>query len=183
MFTLKVDHEIELQLLQIQDSSELFQLVDRNRAHLRKWLPWVDSLTNSLQYHTIIPAWLKQYADNNGFHVGIRFHGALAGVIGLHSIDWNNNQTTLGYYLGKEFTGCGIMTRTVKALLDYIFFYLQLNRVEIRCGVSNDKSRAIPEKLGFMLEGIIREGEFLYNHFHDLAVYGMLARQWYERNS
>jgi ribosomal-protein-serine acetyltransferase len=182
MFTLKVDHEIELQLLQIQDSTELFQLVQRNRSHLRKWLPWVDSMVSSLQYQTIIPEWLKQYANNNGFHAGIRFKGKLAGVIGLHFIDWYNKQTTIGYYLGKEFEGYGIMTRTVKALLHYIFSHLFLNRVEIRCGVFNDKSRAIPERLGFVMEGVIRDGEFLHDHFHDLAVYGLLARQWADRS-
>ena len=183
MFTLKVDHEIELQLLQIKDSSELFQLVQRNRAHLRRWLPWVDSMVSSLQYKTIIPEWLKQYRDNNGFQAGIRFKGKLAGVIGLHFIDWFNKQTTIGYYLGKEFEGYGIMTRVLKTLLHYIFSHLQLNRVEIRCGVFNHKSKAIPERLGFVLEGVIQDGEFLYDHFHDLAVYGMLARQWYEKKT
>jgi ribosomal-protein-serine acetyltransferase len=178
MLTLKIDHELELKLIQIQDSSELFQLVDHNRAHLRQWLPWVDSMTSSLQYHSIILSWIKQYRDHNGFHAGIRYKGKLAGVIGLHSIDWYNNQTTIGYYLGKGFEGKGIMTRTVIALLDYIFFTVHLNRVEIRCAVLNNKSRAIPQKLGFEFEGVIRDGEFLYDHYHDLAVYGMLARHW-----
>ena len=83
MFTLKVDHEIELQLLQIKDSSELFELVQRNRDSLRRWLPWVDSMVPTLQYKTIIPEWLKQYRDNKVvFQAGIRFKGKLAGVIG-----------------------------------------------------------------------------------------------------
>ena len=70
------------------------------------------------------------------------------------------------------------MIRAVKGLLNYIFYNLNLNRVEIRCAVFNRKSRAIPQKLGFELEGVIRDGEFLYDHYHDLVVYGMLARHW-----
>jgi ribosomal-protein-serine acetyltransferase len=178
MFTLKVDHEIDLRLLQIHDSSQLFQLVDKNRKHLRQWLPWVDSITSSVQYHSIIFAWLSQYSDNNGFQAGIHYHNKLVGVIGLHSIDWYNKQTSIGYYLAEGYEGKGIMTRTVTALLHYIFTQLHLHRVEIRCGKQNKKSCAVPERLGFKKEGFIRDGEFLYDHYHDLVVYGMLSHEW-----
>jgi ribosomal-protein-serine acetyltransferase len=182
MLNIKVDHEINLQLFQQQDCSELFQLVESNRNHLREWLPWVDSITSSHQYFPIIYAWLKQYADHNGLYAGIRFKGKLVGVISLNSIDWNNQQTSLGYYLGKGYEGKGIMTKTVQAILFYIFLHLHLHRVEVRCGVHNKKSRAIPERLGFKQEGVIRDGEFLYDHYHDLVVYGMLSHDWLNQN-
>lgn len=182
MIIIKVDHEINLQLFQPRDRLELFQLVESNRTHLREWLPWVDSITSSHQYFPIINAWLKQYADHKGLNAGIRFNGKLVGVISLNSIDWNNQQTTLGYYLGKGYEGKGIMTRTVQAILSYIFLHLHLHRVEVRCGVHNTKSRAIPERLGFIKEGVIRDGEFLYDHYHDLVVYGMLSQDWFNLN-
>ncbi len=178
MFTLKVDQEIELQLFQLHDAEELYHLVDSNRTHLREWLPWVDNMTSPIEYHSIFQMWLKQFADNQGFNSGIRYNGVLAGTIGFHQIDWNHKQTSIGYFLGQGFEGKGIMTRSVQALVNYAFFELQLNRIEIRCGVDNQKSRAIPERLGFKQEGIIRDAEFLYDHFHDLALYGMLARDW-----
>jgi ribosomal-protein-serine acetyltransferase len=178
MFSLKVDQEIELQLFQIHHSEELYHLVNTNRKHLREWLPWVDNMTSPIQYHSIIPSWLRQFADNNGFNAGIRYKGKLIGSIGFHQIDWNNRQTSIGYYLAKGYEGKGIMTRTVQALVNYAFFDLGLNRIEIRCGVKNGRSRAIPERLGFVQEGIVRDGEFLYDHYHDLAVYSMLSRDW-----
>lgn len=182
MFTLKVDQEIELQLFQLQHAEELYHLIDNNRNHLRKWLPWVDGMSSPIQYHSIIPSWLKQFADNNGFNTGIRYNGVLVGSIGFHQLDWNNKQTSIGYYLAEGFEGNGIMTRSVQSLLNYAFLDLNFNRVEIRCGVGNQKSRAVPERLGFVQEGIIRDGEFLYNHYHDLVVYGMLARDWKSSN-
>jgi ribosomal-protein-serine acetyltransferase len=178
MFTLKVDQEIELQLFQLHHADELYQLIDQNRFHLRKWLPWVDSMDSPFQYHSIIPMWLKQFADNQGFNLGIRYNNHLVGAIGIHQIDWRNQQTTIGYYLSEHFQRKGIMTRAVQALLNYIFFEIRLNRVEIRCGEGNLKSRAIPERLGFTQEGIIRDGENLYGHYHDLIIYSMLAREW-----
>ncbi|MHC0036836.1 GNAT family N-acetyltransferase [Pseudoneobacillus sp. C159] len=178
MFTLKVDNEIELQLFQVHHANELFQLVDNNRYHLRRWLPWVDAMLGPEQYHSIIPIWLKQFADNQGVNLGIRYRGRLVGAIGLHQIDWQNQLTSIGYYLGEGYQGKGIITRAVQALLNYVFFELKLNRVEIRCGVANRKSRAIPERLGFYHEGTIRDGENLYGHYHDLMVYSLLARDW-----
>jgi ribosomal-protein-serine acetyltransferase len=178
MFTLKVDQDIELQLFQLKDCKTLFNLVDQNRHHLRKWLPWVDDMASHYQYETIIPMWLKQFAENNGFNAGIRYRGQLVGSIGMHFIDWRNKQTSVGYYLAEQAQGKGIMLRSVQAVLNYGFYDLGLNRIEIRCGEHNLKSRAIPVRLGFALEGKIRDGELLHTGFHDLIVYGILARDW-----
>ena len=181
MFTLKVDNQIELQLFQQHHALKLYQLVEENREHLREWMPWVDSMNSAYQFESIIPIWLSQFAENNGLNVGILYNGELVGSIGLHQIDWHNRMANIGYYLSKNAEGHGIMTRTVQSLLNYTFFTLGLNRVEIRCGVKNKKSRAIPERLGFVKEGIIRDGEQLYGNFHDLFVYGMLASEWKKR--
>ncbi|MGD6844263.1 GNAT family N-acetyltransferase [Bacillus infantis] len=178
MFTLKVDNDIRLQLFQLHHADELYALVDGNRKHLREWLPWVDSMTSPLQYHSIIPMWLKQFAENNGFNTGIRYKGTLAGAAGIHHIDWASRQMSIGYYLAEGFQGKGIMTKTVQAMVNYGFQDLRLNRIEIRCGIMNHKSRAVPERLGFTQEGIIRQGEFLNDHYHDLVVYGLLADEW-----
>ncbi len=178
MLTISVDEDIQLHLLQIQDSGPLFQLVENNRDHFRQWLPWVDSIISPIQYQGIVSGWLRQYYDKNGFQLGIRYRHHLIGAIGLHSIDWFNKQTSIGYYLGEGFEGKGIMTKSVQAVADYIFQYLQLHRIEIRCGVQNHKSRAIPKRLGFKEEGVIRDGEFLYDHYHDLVIYGILAHEW-----
>ena len=70
------------------------------------------------------------------------------------------------------------MTKVAKALTDYAFTHLKLNKVEIRAAVENKKSRSIPERLGFVYEGTLRQAEWLYDHYVDHAVYGMLADEW-----
>lgn len=175
---LPVNHEIHIRMLQVQDSNELFRLVDQNRAYLKEWLPWIDHIISPYQYQSIIPDWHKQLSENNGFQAGIFYRDQLVGMITLQQIDWMSRQASIGYYLGEAAQGKGIMTKCVVAVLNYAFYFLNLNRVEIRCGVNNLKSQAIPEKLHFKREGILRDGEWLYDHYHDLYLYSMLEREW-----
>ncbi len=121
---------------------------------------------------------LEKFAANNGLAAGIWFRGKLAGVIGLHWIDWANRSTYIGYWLAASQQGRGLVTRAGRALVDYAFVELGLNRVEIRCAVKNKKSRAIPERLGFEAEGINRQAEWLYDHYVDLVVYGLLISEY-----
>jgi ribosomal-protein-serine acetyltransferase len=50
--------------------------------------------------------------------------------------------------------------------------------LEIRCVVENAKSRAVAERLGYTLEGILKEAYLLHGHFRDLALYAMLPEHW-----
>lgn len=178
MFSFKVDEEIEIELMQQHHKDELYALIDDNRDHLRKWLLWVDKRKSAEDLEPIIPIWIRNYADNNGFDAGIRYNGNLVGMIGLHYIDWKNKSTSIGYFLSETAQGKGIITRSVSSLLDYLFTQMKLNRVQIQCAVNNTKSKAIPEKLGFCTEGITRDGQWLYDHFEDLVTYSLLAVDW-----
>ncbi|MCL4517403.1 MAG: GNAT family N-acetyltransferase [Firmicutes bacterium] len=178
MFSHKVNDDIQLKLLELHDAEEIFAQTDESRNCLREWLPWVDSTKTVEDTRSFIKATLNQFASNNGFQTGIWYKGQLAGVIGFHRIDWPNRSTNIGYWLGKRFQGQGIMTNSVRALVDIAFGEYNLNRVEIRAAVENLKSRAIPERLGFRNEGCIRQSEWLYDHFVDHIVYGMLAQDW-----
>ena len=178
MFEHKVDDEIKLRLLEPRHAHELFALVDSNRQYLRQWLPWLDAnvaVSDSLHF---IQATQKQFADNSGFVTGIWYCGELVGLIGHNKIDWENRISWLGYWLGEESQGKGIMTNSCRALIRHAFTELNLNRINIRCAVENSKSRAIPERLGFQQEGVIRQAERLYDRYVDLVVYGMLKSEW-----
>jgi ribosomal-protein-serine acetyltransferase len=177
-----VDSEIVLELLQEENAEALFSLVDAHRAYMRRWLPWVDAERSPRDTRNFIQFIHQQYHSREGFQTGIWYHGHLVGVIGYHKFDWANRSTSIGYWLAEDFQGRGIMTRSCRAMVDYAFSSLRLHRVEIRCAVENAKSRAIPERLGFTIEGVAREAEWLYDHYEDLVVYAMLEDQWNETN-
>jgi ribosomal-protein-serine acetyltransferase len=178
MFSIPIDAFAALELLQEEHAPDVFALVERNRTHLRQWLPWLDQNTSVEHTASFIRGALRRFADHNGMTCGIRSGATLVGVIGLHLIDWPNRKTSIGYWVGQEHQGKGLVTSACAVLLDHCFGDLALNRVEIQCAVANRRSCAIPERLGFTREGVLRQGEWLYDHFVDLASYALVASEW-----
>ncbi|MFG6149844.1 GNAT family N-acetyltransferase [Halobacillus sp. B23F22_1] len=178
MFTNTIDDELSLKLIEPNDAVELYQLTDQSRKHLRTWLGWVDGNDSIERTEDFIKMGMKKYAENEGLTTCILYKGEIAGIIGTHATDWTNRSASIGYWLGEVFIGKGIMTRATKAMTDYLFTDLKLNRVEIRAADQNKSSRSIPERLGFTKEGKIRQAEWLYDHYVDHVIYSMLAEEW-----
>jgi len=178
MFSHIIEDGLEVKLLQEHHATPLFELVDRNRTHLRAWLPWVDRTETAFDSLEFIKMTKTKFAQNIGFEVGIWVDGEIAGIIGLHFIDWLNMRSSIGYWLGKEYVGRGAMVKSVGAVLEYLMNEIQMNYVEIRAATENTKSRAIPKRLGFKHEGTLRDYEWLYDHYVDLEHYGLTAQDW-----
>ena len=176
--SLHIDNDLELRLLDESDAEQLFKLVDANRPYLRAWLPWLDMNVRVEDTMQFIRSCQSQYENRVCFNVSIRYLGNIVGIIGYHPIDWQNRSALIGYWISGNSQGKGIMTRACKTLTTYAFKTLQLNRIDIRCATGNVKSCAIPKRLGFTFEGTLREAEWLYDHFVDLHVFSMLAKEW-----
>ena len=181
MFVHEIDEDISLKLIEPRDREKIFELVNNSRDYLREWLPSLDNTTKLEDTKEFIKIYLKGFAENISMNAVILFNGKIVGVSGYNEINWSNKTAYIGYWLGKEFQGNGIMTKVAKTLTDYAFRELNLNKVEIRAAVKNKKSRDIPERLGFINEGCIRQAEWLYDHYVDHVVYGMLAKEWNEK--
>jgi ribosomal-protein-serine acetyltransferase len=178
MFNHKIDDREELRLLEERHAEELFALMKRNWEHFRQWMPNLHQEYAVEDARNFIRGGLEMMANNKGFRAGIWYDGELAGLIGLKSVDWANRNANIGYWLGASFQGQGLVTKACRAVIDYAFGELKLHRIDILCAPGNLKSRAIPERLGFRQEGTFREVQWLYDHFVDLVIYGLLASEW-----
>ena len=176
--TLHINGSLHLRQIGLDDAEELTELIDRNRSYLREWLPWLDNSKSIEDTLRFIGRSVEQAEDANGLTFGIICDERLAGVIGQHYVDTLNQKTELGYWLDAAHQGRGIMTRATARLTDYTFTHQRCNRVLLHCAVRNFKSRGVAERLGFVQEGILREAEWLYDHYVDLVVYSMLQRDW-----
>jgi ribosomal-protein-serine acetyltransferase len=182
MFSCRVSDRHELRLLQLSDADELFAQVDANRAYLRQWLPWLDTTKALTDTQEFIRYTLQQFAENQGVFTSIYYAHSRVGTISLNRIDWQNRSGFIGYWLAESHQGKGIMTSSCQTFINYAFTVLKLNRLVIYCASENLRSRAIPERLGFVHEGAAREAEWLYDHFVDLEIYSLLHRDWSPQN-
>jgi len=159
------------------DAAELYALIEANRDYLAQWLPWAAGQDLAATEKFLAEA-EAQLARNDGFQAAIAPEGQIIGVAGFHSIDWTNRNTSIGYWLAEHAQGKGTMTTVVRALVDHAFTEWSLHRIEIHCAPANHRSRAIPERLGFREEGILRDVELINKQYLDSAVYGVLEEEW-----
>src|SRR3954469_7730794 len=110
MFTFQISDQLLLRPIEISQAEEIYQVVDRNREHIRRWMTWVDRNNSADDTRKFCETAAKQFAANDGFQAGLWAGGQYVGTIGYHSIDWINRKTTIGYWLDKQAEGRGWMT-------------------------------------------------------------------------
>ena len=181
MFRRAVAPGLEIRHFEMCDAEAVYAVVERNRAYLREWLPWVDGSHSADDVRAFIHSALMQSEEGRGPQAAIWMRGAIVGSVGCHPIDWTSRSCSIGYWLDPARQGQGVVTRCCVAMLDYLFGELRLHRVEIRCGTGNARSCAIPERLGFQREGIAREAQWVNDRWVDLVVWGILEQNWRER--
>jgi ribosomal-protein-serine acetyltransferase len=175
VFPLPVDSDTTLELVQPEMLDELQRVIERNLDHLRPWMPWANDNASPSDLEAFVHLSRGRQAEGKGFFAAIRHRGALAGTVGLR-VEPRDRVGVIGYWLDRGVEGQGLATRSVVAVLDLCFGELGLHRVEIRCAPGNRRSRAIPERLGFALEGTLRGAErFADDDYRDLVVYAKLA--------
>lgn len=178
MFAYRIDDELELKLLEGRHAESGFALVDRNREHLREWMPWVDGTSSVDDVKAFIKRSLTQFAENNGFVLGIWYRSEQVGNIGVNSVNWAFRKAEVGYWIDAAYQGKGIVTRSCRAVMQYLFEEMNVSKIEIHVAEKNERSRAVPERLGFVQEGVLRRLGWHSGGFEGLVVYGMLSDEW-----
>ncbi len=179
---IQVNTHIHLETIKLSMAPLIFNTIDQDRKYLRRWLPFVDYTHSVLDTELFIRSMLSQKEKRKDEVYSIWFDMEFAGLIGFKDIDWANHKTELGYWLAEKMQGKGIITNCTAALVKYGFKKLGMNRIQIKVAIGNEKSAAIPARLGFKSEGIERHGELLNGMYHDLEVYSMLKSDFHNIN-
>ena len=172
---IQVSEEIELYPLSVDDIFKIFNTLNDEREYMREWLPFVDS-TREIEDTGNYVNYVLQTADKQ---FTIYYQGKFVGLIGFKDTDPDNRKLEIGYWLSQYAQGKGIMFKSVSELIKHAFIEMNINRIQIKVAVDNHKSRKIPKKLGFIQEGIERDGELLVdNVFTDIAIYSLLKKEY-----
>jgi ribosomal-protein-serine acetyltransferase len=160
----------------ISDFDELWEAIQESRDELRPWLPFADESEDDLR------AWLTRVEANwlmretLGCAIIDRETGRIAGNLGLMVRDWEIGYFEIGYWLRTSAAGKGFMTEAVRLITDFAFDHLWANRVEIRCDARNERSAAVPRRLGFTQEGHLRwNGTFVDDTVRDTLIFALIG--------
>jgi len=179
--TINIDEKVSLELTAEKHAEALYAAVDNNRKHLSEFLPWVDDIQSVDDFRKYIKNCELLYQQGKEVSFVIIADGISVGRIGLHHLNTQNKSAAIGYWLTKKAEGNGIISKSCKTLLTYGFRELNLHRIEIKAAVDNLRSQAIPQRLNFVKEGILRQAEWVNNKFFDLVLYSMLNNEWTEK--
>ena len=128
---------------------------------------------------SLIASWRSAFFSGKSFRWGVYLSSApssLVGTAALHYWSPSSFRVELGLDLARSCWGKGYATEITRALIDLGFDSLGMHRIEIRCHPQNTASVAIASKLGFTLEGVLRDYVFVQGTgFVDEAVYSLLV--------
>ena len=176
--TIYLNDNTTLELTSQKYATGLFEAIDNNRKHLSEFLPWVGNMQTAENVREYLQHCEAQIAAKTEYSFIILQQEKVIGRVGFHQIDANNKSAAIGYWLTKDAMGKGVVTKACSKIIDYGFNHLNLNRIEIKAATHNPKSQAIPRKLNFKQEGILRQAEFVNGGYFDIVVYGMVKEDW-----
>lgn len=178
MVTFQIGRDITLRPFKEEDAEQIITVVKKNLGHLHTFLHWAVESYSLKSAEEFIAQATADADARKGLGFGIFEAGVLIGSIGFVNFNWISKRTEIGYWIAVDSQGKGVITQSCKLLINFAFDDLKLHRVEIHCAVENVRSRAIPEKLGFVQEGILRQSEWRHTRFYDMVIYGMLKEDW-----
>ena len=164
-----------LRSLVASDAPAMFALLEADRAHFDRWLRWSPTLRSLDDVTRFIAAFTAQEAEGSGFHLGLFEGDTLVGGVVCWSIHPSRRTSEVGYWLGTRRLGKGLATRATAAVVDHLFAACDVHRIEMLVALENARSRAIPERLGFRLEGMRRGSLRIQGEFRDHVVYARVA--------
>jgi RimJ/RimL family protein N-acetyltransferase len=159
-----------------RDGAAVWEAVEESREHIMPWLPWGDSHKSPADSEAFARRshghWLLR--DDLPLSIWDRSGGRYLGGSGMHRADWKIPSFEIGYWLRKSAAGQGYMTEAVELITEMAFTALKAKRVFIRCATDNAKSAAVPPRLGYTLEGTLRNSHVdARGALHDMYLYAM----------
>ena len=172
--TIKVDQDIKLISWKKEFAPNLFNLTLKNKPYLIPWLSWAPHINQVSDSEKFINTAVEGLEKGQSLELGIWFKNQLVGCVGFHNIDVKDQRAAIGYWLDIDYWSKGIITKSVKSLIDYGFSELKIIRIELLAATNNPNSFHVAERLNFKKEGILRKYEYVNDEFQDCLIYSLL---------
>ncbi|EKS6727532.1 50S ribosomal protein L7/L12-serine acetyltransferase [Enterobacter mori] len=169
-----VSQQIELRSVEERYTTDLHNLVIKNKIFLQTAFDWAQHVGSEEDTRRNVQS--NQMLHQRGYaKMFLIFHDdALAGVLSFNAIEPANKTGYIGYWLDEAHQGKGILSQSLQAFMHHYVELGTVRRFVIKCRVDNHSSNAVALRNGFMLEGCLREAEYLNGRYDDVNTYARL---------
>jgi RimJ/RimL family protein N-acetyltransferase len=176
---------------EITDAAALMEAVAESREELRPWMPWAEAHQTLEEAMDWCARSKADWITRRNMNMGIWQHCAddasdpmsmahvYVGGSGFHRMNWDARNFEIGYWRRTGAGGRGLVTESTRVLTRAAFEELNANRVEIRCDSRNTASRAVAERCGFVLEGLLRRTDLAEDgSLRDTLVFSLMREEF-----
>lgn len=159
------------------DAGQLREAIEESLDALKPWMPWAERAPTPDEARENCRRAEQAFREgtDHRLHLFLKDTRTFVGGSGLHRIDWSVPKCEIGYWVRTSCIGRGYITEAVRAIARFAMDDLGVRRVEIRMSTGNTRSRRVPERLGFVCEGILRnEARNADGTLRDTCVYVLI---------
>lgn len=169
--------DISYRLLNTGDELEFFNLIEKNRKRLENFFAGTVAKNKSFEETISYVNEVVEKAEKKIYLPYVIIDKSTTNMIGfidLKNIDWKIPKAEVGYFIDEGYEGKGLITKALSIIIEHCFSDMKFNKLFLRTHNGNVSSKAVAEKNGFIIEGIIRndyrttDGELV-----DLLYYGL----------
>jgi ribosomal-protein-alanine N-acetyltransferase len=159
-----------------EDSEAIFQLYEDSQVTEHVMEP----INTPQQAEAIVQEYMAYFQTGKGIVWAITLKGSttVIGTCGYEVISAYDKRGEIGYDLGKAYWGQGLMKEALKAVIDYSFSTMDLNRIQAYVLLENDRSINLLKKIHFNNEGLLREYRWFKGGFSDWTLMSLLKKDW-----
>ncbi|ATL25943.1 GNAT family N-acetyltransferase [Streptomyces formicae] len=172
------DDGAELCPLEPWQAAEFLAHMDRGREFIGRHNGLPDIVTDLESSRAYLQTYAEKTAADTGRLFGIRVEGTLVGAVLLRTLDVAQGTAEAGCWLEPSAVGRGLVTRAVRAVIDWAVEERAVHRVDWWVSSDNEPSIAVARRLGMTKEGVLRESYLYRGERHDEEIWSVLAPEW-----
>ncbi|EMF0716524.1 50S ribosomal protein L7/L12-serine acetyltransferase [Citrobacter freundii] len=170
-----VNATLSLRAVAEQHVTALHQLVLKNKSWLQQSLNWPQFVVSEEDTRKNVQGNVLLHERGYAKMFLIFEDENMVGVISFNQIEPLNKAAYIGYWLDEDHQGQGIMSRALQALIHHYVQRGEIRRFIIKCRVDNHESNQVAQRNGFLLEGCLKQAEFLNGEYHDVNLYARIT--------
>ena len=174
MLKMEVVPGIELKLLEKHHGEPFFEFIEKGRADFENWIPFVSETTSLEKAVARIEVYLKLFVQGRGYFWCLWHRDRIIGLVLIKDIDRNALSAEIGYMIDPDFAEKGIISRSCRMMIGFLFDELQMNRIVICCDEENERSSGIAKRFGFECEGVLKQSIRINGTLRNTMVWGLM---------